>query len=212
MKCNIRLHIIFFNSKTWYTLVSNLYSKVLAFFSYRYLKRHFSTLWTLWATSWHNPFIPYANNKDLDQPERLHRLTSVIVVRFFSNVTSIGILSQISRLLLASVFEPEAGHFSRRSSWLKRLPGTVSCIKSQKCRPEIYYPSNCSIIYTHSKVFDQALEVDQVIWDTASKNVTHSNARPFWFGYPHSPPPSPPHPRKSTICLHEIIWAVSWQN
>ena len=43
------------------------------------------TLWGLkrccvWATSWENLFMPYANNKGADQPAHLHSLISAFVV------------------------------------------------------------------------------------------------------------------------------------
>ena len=45
------------------------------------MKWHTVLLKIKWATSWENLFIPYANNKDADQPAHPRSLISVFVVR-----------------------------------------------------------------------------------------------------------------------------------
>ena len=49
----------------------------------------------IWASSWENLFLPYANNKGADQPAHPHSLISTFVVRCLLSLVSI---SEISRL------------------------------------------------------------------------------------------------------------------
>ena len=46
--------------------------------------------------SWENLFNPYANNKDADQPEHLHSLISIFVIRCLDN--TLVYISEISSL------------------------------------------------------------------------------------------------------------------
>ena len=52
----------------------------------------------IWATSWENLFMSYANNKDADQPAHPHNLTSVFNVRCLDSIISLLHLSEISSL------------------------------------------------------------------------------------------------------------------
>ena len=52
----------------------------------------------VWATSWENLFLPYANNKDADQPTHLRSLISAFVVRCLDSILPLLIIAQISRL------------------------------------------------------------------------------------------------------------------
>ena len=52
----------------------------------------------IWATSWENLFMPYANNKDADQPAHPRSLISVFVIRFLDSIISLVSISKISRL------------------------------------------------------------------------------------------------------------------
>ena len=58
---------------------------------------------TIWATSWENLFMPYANNKGTDQPAHPHSLISTFVVRCLDSIISLVSKSEISSLYLASV-------------------------------------------------------------------------------------------------------------
>ena len=49
--------------------------------------------------------MPYANNKDADQPVHLRSLISVFVVRCLDSIIPTVAISDILRLLLASVAE-----------------------------------------------------------------------------------------------------------
>ena len=39
-----------------------------------------------WATSWENLFLPYANNKDADQPAHPRSLISVFIIRSLDSI------------------------------------------------------------------------------------------------------------------------------
>ena len=58
---------------------------------------------TIWATSWENLFMPYANNKGEDQSEYPRSLISAFVVRCLDSIIPIVSISEISSLYLASV-------------------------------------------------------------------------------------------------------------
>ena len=47
--------------------------------------------------------MPYANNKDADQPVHLHSLFSVFIIRSLDSIMSLVSISEISSLWLASV-------------------------------------------------------------------------------------------------------------
>ena len=49
------------------------------------------------------PILPYANNKDTDQPAHPRSLISVFVIRCPDNIMPLVSLSEITSLLLASV-------------------------------------------------------------------------------------------------------------
>ena len=56
-----------------------------------------------WATSWENLFMPYANNKGIDQPARPRSLLSAFIVRCLDSIIPLVSISEISRLYLSSV-------------------------------------------------------------------------------------------------------------
>ena len=53
----------------------------------------------IWATSWENLFLPYANNKDADQPAHLRSLVSVFVIHCLDSIIPPFSISEISRSL-----------------------------------------------------------------------------------------------------------------
>ena len=57
----------------------------------------------IWATSWENLFMPYANNKGADQPAHLRSLISAFVVHYLDSIIPWVSILEISRLYLASV-------------------------------------------------------------------------------------------------------------
>ena len=57
----------------------------------------------IWATSWENLFMPYANNKSTDQPAHPRSLISAFVVRWLDSIIPLVSISKISSLYLASV-------------------------------------------------------------------------------------------------------------
>ena len=57
----------------------------------------------LWATSWENLFLPYANNKGADQPAHPRSLISTFVVRCLDSIIPLVSISEMSSLYLASV-------------------------------------------------------------------------------------------------------------
>ena len=59
----------------------------------------------IWASSWENLFLPYANNKDADQPAHPRSLLSAFVVRCLDSIIPLFSISEISSLYLASVAE-----------------------------------------------------------------------------------------------------------
>ena len=59
----------------------------------------------IWATSWENLFMQYANNKGADQPAHPRSLISAFIVRWLDSTIPILAKSEISRLQLASVAE-----------------------------------------------------------------------------------------------------------
>ena len=52
----------------------------------------------IWATSWQNLLLPYANNKGADQPAHLCSLISVFVVRCLDRIIPLVSTSEISSL------------------------------------------------------------------------------------------------------------------
>ena len=60
---------------------------------------------TIWAMSWENLFLPYANNKGADQPAHLRSLISAFVVRCLASIIPVVAKSKISRLYLVPVAE-----------------------------------------------------------------------------------------------------------
>ena len=59
-------------------------------------------LW-IWATSWQNLLLPYANNKGADQPTHLRSLISAFVVRCLDSIIPLVSLAEIWSLYLASL-------------------------------------------------------------------------------------------------------------
>ena len=47
----------------------------------------------VWAVSWQNLFMSYANNKDADQPAHPRSLISIFVIRLLDSITSIDAIS-----------------------------------------------------------------------------------------------------------------------
>ena len=57
----------------------------------------------IWATSWENLFMPYANNKGADQPAHLRSLISAFIVRCLDSIIPVVSISKIANLYLASL-------------------------------------------------------------------------------------------------------------
>ena len=57
----------------------------------------------IWATSWENLFMPYANNKCADQPAHLRSLISAFVFRCLDSIKHLLAIAEISSLYLTSV-------------------------------------------------------------------------------------------------------------
>ena len=57
----------------------------------------------IWALSWENLFMPYANNKGADQPAHPRSLISAFVVRCLVSIIPLVSISEISSLYLPSV-------------------------------------------------------------------------------------------------------------
>ena len=57
----------------------------------------------IWASSWENLFMPYANNKGTDQPAHLRSLISAIAVHCLDSIIPLVSISEISSLYIASV-------------------------------------------------------------------------------------------------------------
>ena len=78
----------------------------------------------IWATAWENLFMPYANNKDADQPAHPRSLISYFVVHCLDSISLISI-SEISSLQLVSAvssptwLQTSEGRFSRDMAHLK---------------------------------------------------------------------------------------------
>ena len=54
-------------------------------------------IWMIWATSWENLFMPYANNKGADQPAHPRSLISAFVVRCLDSIIPLLVKAEISR-------------------------------------------------------------------------------------------------------------------
>ena len=59
-------------------------------------KSHISD--SVWATSWENLFMPYANNKGADQPVRPRSLISAFVIHCLGSIISVVSVCKISSL------------------------------------------------------------------------------------------------------------------
>ena len=68
---------------------------------------------TIWATSWENLFVPYANNKGTDQPVHPRSLISAFVVCCLDSLIPLVSISGISSLYLA----PEAEQAGLSLPW-----------------------------------------------------------------------------------------------
>ena len=79
----------------------------------KYLKN--STV--IWATSWENLFMPYANNKGADQPAHQRSLISAFVVCYLYSMISLVSTSEISSLWLASVAAQAVLSFTWTQTW-----------------------------------------------------------------------------------------------
>ena len=60
---------------------------------------------SIWATSWENLIMPYANNKGADQSAHRRNLISTLVFRFLDSIMPLVSVSEILRLYLVSVAE-----------------------------------------------------------------------------------------------------------
>ena len=69
----------------------------------------------IWATSWENLLLPYANNKAAVQPVHPHSLISSFVVRCLDNVIPLLAIAEISRPQLVSSAEQAGLNFN----WLQ---------------------------------------------------------------------------------------------
>ena len=67
--------------------------------------------------------MPYANNKDADQPAQLGSLISAFVVRCLDSIIPLVSLSEISSLYLASVAAQAGWHLP----WSKNPEDRFSC-------------------------------------------------------------------------------------
>ena len=63
----------------------------------------FYLLGNIWATSWENLFMPYANNKGADQSAHPRNQISAFVVRCLDSIIRLVSISEISRLQTVSV-------------------------------------------------------------------------------------------------------------
>ena len=68
----------------------------------------------IWAKSWENLFVPYANNKGVDQPAQPRSLISAFVIHCLDTIIPLLAIAEISRPYLVSVAE-QAGLSLNRS-------------------------------------------------------------------------------------------------
>ena len=63
----------------------------------------------MWAMSWENLFLPYANNKGADQPAHPHSVISAIVVRCLDSIIHVPLRakSQISSTVYSELVDPK---------------------------------------------------------------------------------------------------------
>ena len=87
----------FFQAETWNTYLS--FYLALSTWNLRF------EVDGIWATSWENLFMTYANNKGIDQPVHPRSLISAFVVRWLDkfSIKSILAKSKISRLIVSVV-------------------------------------------------------------------------------------------------------------
>ena len=64
---------------------------------------HLFSMGIIWATSWENLFLSYANNKDADQPAHPRSLISVFVIRCLDSIIFLVSISEIQSLYRAAV-------------------------------------------------------------------------------------------------------------
>ena len=67
-----------------------MHKYAIFFFSFRFFRK----VDLLWATSWENLFLPYANNKGADQPVHPRSLISTFVLRYLGSIISILAISK----------------------------------------------------------------------------------------------------------------------
>ena len=70
-----------------------------------------------WTKSWENLFLPYANNKDTDQPAHPRSLICAFVVHCLDSIIPLVFVSEISSLYLGSV----AAQAGLCLTWLQTL-------------------------------------------------------------------------------------------
>ena len=91
-------------------------------FRFKHPKQHWEPI--IWATSWVNLFMPYANNKGTDQPVHARSLISTFVVRCLDSIISLVFIFPISWFSLASELSRPVwvlpGHKPRRQVFLWR--------------------------------------------------------------------------------------------
>ena len=79
-------YIILTESKTSLTRLYSINEKSISFCLY------------IWAASWENLFLPYADNKGADQPAHLRNLISAFIVGCLDSIIPMLAKSKISRL------------------------------------------------------------------------------------------------------------------
>ena len=89
----------------------------------------------VWATSWENRFMPFANNKGADQLAHPRSLTSAFVVRSLGSIIPLVSKSEIPSLYLASVApqvakSPKTGFLVTRLIWSCR---SIQCSYMTVC-------------------------------------------------------------------------------
>ena len=82
---------------------------------------------TIWATSWENLFLPYANNKGADQPAHPHSLIIAFVICCLDSIIPPVSMSEISSLYIASV----AAQAGLSLPWLQTPNDRFSCDEAQ---------------------------------------------------------------------------------
>ena len=129
----------------------------------------------IWATSWENLFMPYANNKGADQPAHLRGLISPFDVCCLDSIISLVSISEISSVQLASV----AAQASLSLTWLKTSKTDPWIDHSEAARFKVFLKLNNSFILVNFESEPQHDKTNKVSVHPAKTQIS-LGIHPIW--------------------------------